>query len=47
MYAANWTYSTCILVLDILVWLRGNVLDLRLTDEDVCLLRGLNVDILT
>jgi hypothetical protein len=47
MYAANWTYSTRMPVLDIRTWLRGDVPGLGLTDEDVGLLRGVDCDILT
>jgi hypothetical protein len=39
MYAANWTYGTRMPVLDIRTWLRGDVPGLRLTDEDVGLLK--------
>jgi hypothetical protein len=46
-YAANWTYDTCMLVLDVRTWPRGDVPDLGLTDEDVGLLRGVDCDILT
>jgi hypothetical protein len=45
-YAANWTYDTCIPVLDIRTWSREDVPDLGLTDEDVGLLRGVDCDIL-
>jgi hypothetical protein len=38
MYAANWTYSTRMPVLDIRTWPRGDVPGLGLTDEDVGLL---------
>jgi hypothetical protein len=40
MYAANWTYSTHMAVLDVRTWPRGDVPSLRLTDDDVGLLRG-------
>jgi hypothetical protein len=40
MYAANWTYDTCMSVLDVRTWSKGDISDLRLTDEDVGLLRG-------
>jgi hypothetical protein len=33
-------YDTCMLVLDVQTWLRGNVPGLELTDGDVNLLRG-------
>jgi hypothetical protein len=46
MYAANWTYGTCMSVLDVRTWPRGVVPGLGLTDEDVSLLRGVNCDIL-
>jgi hypothetical protein len=39
-------YSTCMPVLDVLTWRRGDVLCLGLTDRDVGLLKGLNCDIL-
>jgi hypothetical protein len=45
-YAANWTYGTRMPVLDVRTWPRGDVPDLRLTDEDVDLLRGVDCDIL-
>jgi hypothetical protein len=47
MYAANWTYDTCMSVLDVRTWPRWDVTDLGLTDEDVDLLRGVDCDILT
>jgi hypothetical protein len=47
MHAANWTYDTCMIVLDVCAWSRCDVLGLRLTDEDVGLLRGVNFDNLT
>jgi hypothetical protein len=47
MYAANWTYSTRMPVLDIRTWPRGDVPGLGLTDEDVGLLRGVDCDTLT
>jgi hypothetical protein len=47
MYAANWMYGTCMPVLHVWTWLRGDVPGLGLTDEDVSLLRGVNCDILT
>jgi hypothetical protein len=37
-YADNWTYGTCMPVLDVRTWPRGNVPGLGLTDEDVGLL---------
>jgi hypothetical protein len=46
MYAANWTYGTCMSVLDVRTWPRGVVPGLGLTDEDVSLLRGVDCDIL-
>jgi hypothetical protein len=46
-YAANWTYDTCMPVLDIRTWSREDVPGLGLTDEDVDLLRGVDCDILT
>jgi hypothetical protein len=46
-YAANWTYGTHMPVLDVRTWPRGDVPGLRLTDEDVGLLRGVDCDILT
>jgi hypothetical protein len=39
-YAANWTYDTLMLVLNVRTWPRGDVPGLGLTDEDVGLLRG-------
>jgi hypothetical protein len=45
-YAANWTYGTRMLVLDVRTWPRGDVPSLGLTDEDVGLLRGVDCDIL-
>jgi hypothetical protein len=39
-YAANWTYGTCMLVLDVQMWPRGDVPGLGLIDEDIDLLRG-------
>jgi hypothetical protein len=36
----------CMSVLDVRTWPRGDVPGLRLTDEDVGLLRGVNCDIL-
>jgi hypothetical protein len=39
-YAANWTYDMRMPVLDVQTWSRGDVPGLRLTDEDVGLLRG-------
>jgi hypothetical protein len=47
MYAANWTYGTRMSVLDVRTWSKGDISDLRLTDEDVDLLRGVDCDILT
>jgi hypothetical protein len=45
-YAANWMYVTRMPVLDVRTWPRGDVRGLRLTDEDVGLLRGVDCDIL-
>jgi hypothetical protein len=39
-YAANWTYGMRMSVLDVRTWPRGDIPGLRLTDEDVGLLRG-------
>jgi hypothetical protein len=39
-YAANRTYNTCMLVLDICTWSRGDIPGLELIDGDVGLLRG-------
>jgi hypothetical protein len=39
-YVVNWTYDTCMPVLDVRMWLRGDVPGLVLIDEDVSLLRG-------
>jgi hypothetical protein len=39
-YAVNWIYDTRMSVLNIRMWLRGDVPDLGLTDEDTGLLRG-------
>jgi hypothetical protein len=47
MYATNWTYGTRMSVLDVQTWPRGDVPGLRLTDENVSLLRGVDCDILT
>jgi hypothetical protein len=47
MYATNWTYGTCILVLDVLTRPRGNIPGLGLIDGDVDLLRRVDYDILT
>jgi hypothetical protein len=46
-YAANWTYGTRMPLLDVRVWLRGDVPGLGLIDEDVGLLRVVDCDILT
>jgi hypothetical protein len=46
-YATNWTYDTCMSVLYVRTCLRGNILDLGLTDNDIGLLRGVDCDILT
>jgi hypothetical protein len=40
MYVANWTYGTCMLVLDVQTLLRGDAHGLGLTDGDISLLRG-------
>jgi hypothetical protein len=40
IYAANWTYGTCMSVLDVQTWSRGDVPGLGLIDENVGLLRG-------
>jgi hypothetical protein len=45
-YAANWTYGTRMSVLDVRTWSRGDVPALRLIDEDIGLLRGVDYDIL-
>jgi hypothetical protein len=47
MYAANWMYDIYMSVLDVRTWPRRDVTGLRLTDEDVGLLRGVDCDILT
>jgi hypothetical protein len=47
MYAANWTYGTCMRVLDVCTWPRWDIPGLGLTDEDAGLLRGVDCDILT
>jgi hypothetical protein len=46
MYAANWMYDTRMPVLGIQTWPRGDVPGLRLIDEDVGLLRGVDYHIL-
>jgi hypothetical protein len=46
-YAANWTYDTCMLVLDIRTRPKGHVPNLGLTDEDVSLSKGVDCAILT
>jgi hypothetical protein len=46
MHAANWTYGTCMPVLDIWTWPRGDVPGLGLTNGDVGPLRGVDCDIL-
>jgi hypothetical protein len=46
-YAANWMYDTCMSVLDVHTWSRGDIPGLGLTDEDVGLLRGVDCNILT
>jgi hypothetical protein len=46
MYAATWTYDTCMTVLDVRTWPRGDVPSLGLTDEDIGLVKGVNCDIL-
>jgi hypothetical protein len=45
-YAANWTYGTYILVLDVRTWSRGNISGLELIDGDVSLLNGMDCNIL-
>jgi hypothetical protein len=40
-------YDTCMLVWAVQTWPRGDVPGLRLTNEDVDLLRGMDYDILT
>jgi hypothetical protein len=40
MYVVNWTYGTCMPLLDIETWPRGDVTGLGLTDGDVGLLKG-------
>jgi hypothetical protein len=40
-------YGTCLSVLDVWTWPRGDVPGLGLTDEDASLLRGMDCDILT
>jgi hypothetical protein len=39
-YATNWAYGTRMPVLDVRTWPREDVPGLRLTDEDIGLLRG-------
>jgi hypothetical protein len=39
-YVVNWTYGTCMSVLDVCSWLRGSVPSLKLINGDVGLLRG-------
>jgi hypothetical protein len=46
MYAANWTYGTRMPVLNVRTWPRVDVPGLRLTDDGVGLLRGVDCDIL-
>jgi hypothetical protein len=46
IYVANWMCDTCMSVLDIRTWPRGDVPGLGLTDEDVGLLRGVDCDFL-
>jgi hypothetical protein len=46
-YAANWTYGMRMLVLDVRMWLRGDVPDLGLIDGNVGLLRDVDCDIMT
>jgi hypothetical protein len=46
MYAANWTYGTCMLVLGVRMWPRGDVPSLELIDGDDGLLRMVDCDIL-
>jgi hypothetical protein len=45
--AANWTYGTCMLVLNVRTWPRWDVPGLGLTDEDIGLLMGVHCDFLT
>jgi hypothetical protein len=45
MYAANWTYSTRMPVLDVRTWPKGDIPGLGLIDDDVGLLRGVDCDI--
>jgi hypothetical protein len=45
-YAANCMYGTCMPVLDVRTWPRGDIPGLGLTDGDVGLLRGVDCDIL-
>jgi hypothetical protein len=47
MYAANWRYGTCMVVLDVQTWPRGDIPGLGLIDGDVGLLRGVDCDIPT
>jgi hypothetical protein len=46
MYAANWMYGTCMLVLGVRMWPRGDVPSLELIDGDDGLLRMVDCDIL-
>jgi hypothetical protein len=46
-YICGTRYGTHMLVLDVQTWPRGDVPSMRLTDEDVGLLRGEDCDILT
>jgi hypothetical protein len=41
----TWMYGTCMPVLNIQTWPRGDIPGLGLTNEDVSLLRGLDCDI--
>jgi hypothetical protein len=43
-YAANWTYGTCIPVLDVRTWPRRDVHGLGLTDGDADLLRAVDCE---
>jgi hypothetical protein len=47
IYAANWTYGTCMPALNVRTLPRGDVPSLGLTDGDIGLLRGMDCDILT
>jgi hypothetical protein len=47
MYATNWSYDTCMSVLDVWTWLKEDIPTLGLTDGDAGLLRGVDCDIKT